>query len=165
MQHAKGYTLVEILTAVVIVTILVSMAVPLYEKTIERSRLAEARTVLAKLQDAKLQAMDAMGCRQYDANNDSCPKLRHLNMGVTGTADNDLSFDTDAFHFSLVTHAGRWRNAVCARRTGGDGVGTVFVYAAAGVTAEGSPAQFQCMGASCQSIYGLGEAGLSIRCL
>ncbi|MBR5151691.1 MAG: prepilin-type N-terminal cleavage/methylation domain-containing protein, partial [Elusimicrobiaceae bacterium] len=29
----NGYTLIEILTAIIIVTILVAMAVPLYEKT------------------------------------------------------------------------------------------------------------------------------------
>ena len=38
----KGFTLVEILVAVMIVTLLVTMAVPMYDKTVEKSRMAEA---------------------------------------------------------------------------------------------------------------------------
>lgn len=42
----KGFTLVEILVAVMITAILITMAVPIYDKTIEKSRISEARVVL-----------------------------------------------------------------------------------------------------------------------
>lgn len=162
MRRNSGFTLVEILTAIVVVTILVAMAAPLYEKTVERSRLAEARTVLAKLQDAKLQAMDNMDCKRYDSSDPTCPKLRHLSMGVVANED-DTSFNSDAFRFSLVLNGNRLRNAVCARRTGGDGQGTVFVYAAPGVQVGHSDegAIFQCYGNACRNIYGLPNSGTS----
>lgn len=184
MKNNTGFTLTEILTAVVIVTILVTMAVPLYEKTIERSRLGEARTLLAKLQDAKLRAMDDMGCLEgsahYNSDLSSCPKLRHLGLGYEnkGAADsNDLSFETDAFHYSIrpIVQLGpsagpgstdtAWGvDAVCARRLGGDYNGTVFLYAAPGVSASGDGARFVCSGSRCKD-YGLQNANsMSITC-
>lgn len=162
MKQNTGFTLVEILTAVVIITILVAMAAPLYEKTIERSRMAEARTILAKLQDAKLFAMDNMGCFAYKKA-DSCPTLRHLNVAFTPAAAPNYSFDTDDFHYSLFpvneeaeSETPWWENAVCAKRKGGDYKDTVFLYAAPGVVDANSvsvgsnqAAQFLCFGTHC----------------
>lgn len=125
--QSQGFTLTEILTAVVIVTILVTMAVPLYEKTVERSRLAEARTILAKLQDAKLQAMDNMGCNTFSTSNSACPKIKHLNVAfATPASTSDYSFTTRDFFFSI--NPGNPANGVCARRLGGDYAGAVFTY-------------------------------------
>ena len=126
--QSQGFTLTEILTAVVIVTILVTMAVPLYEKTVERSRLAEARTILAKLQDAKWQAMDNMGCNTFSTSpNSACPKIKHLNVAfATPASTSDYSFTTRDFFFSI--NPGDPANGVCARRLGGDYAGTVFTY-------------------------------------
>lgn len=125
MRNPKGFTLIEILTAVIIVAILVVMAMPLYEKTIERSRLAEARTVLAKLQDAKIQAMDNMGCSSYSTTNTNCPLIKHLNIAFTASAG-DRTFQTTDFVYTLVSSS--YPNAVCAKRRGGDYAGTVFLY-------------------------------------
>lgn len=47
-MNDKGFTLVEILVAVMIVVLLVTMAAPMYEKAIEKSRLAEARVTAKK---------------------------------------------------------------------------------------------------------------------
>ena len=41
-----GFTLVEILVAVMIMALLVTMAVPMYDRTVEKSRMAEARTLM-----------------------------------------------------------------------------------------------------------------------
>lgn len=155
MKTNTGFTLVEILTAVVIVTILITIAVPLYEKTIERSRMAEARSILAKLQDAKLYAMDNMGCPMYSATAAVCPRLEHLNVAYGGADTIGTSFNGDAFRFSLIPGGSDasvpawWRNAVCARRLGGDYAGTIFLYAAPGVQTADSPAVFLCYGARC----------------
>ncbi len=171
MQHKQGFTLIELVTAIIIVVILVTMAVPLYEKTVERSRLAEARTILAKLQDAKLAAMDSMDCRTYNTESSNCPKLRHLNVAFAET-QGDFSFDTDAFRFSIApAHSGSaWvAGAVCARRLGGDYDGTIFLYAAPGVeyrkekeeapgVFEESAAKFNCVGTACPN-YGLQNSG------
>ena len=78
MNNKKGFTLIEILAAVIIIGVLSVMAVPLYEKTIERSRLTEARTLMNRLADAKQEAMSDMGCGSYDRTNTHCPQLQHL---------------------------------------------------------------------------------------
>ncbi len=99
MQHTQGFTLIELVTAIIIVVILVTMAVPLYEKTVERSRLAEARTILAKLQDAKLAAMDNMECRTYDPEDSNCPKMRHLNVAFADRPGTTMALIRTRFTF------------------------------------------------------------------
>ena len=190
MKNNTGFTLTEILTAVVIVTILVTMAVPLSEKTIERSRLAEARTIMAKLEDSKLQAMDQMGCleataastRHYTPSVGACPKLRHLGVGFAdkfGSYLNNLAFDTDAWHYSIFpqndgeemeSELPWFHDGVCARRRGGDYQGTVFFYLAPGikpgVDAKPVGAQFECYGTHCED-YGMSDSSsgaMTITC-
>lgn len=150
MRHNAGFTLIEILTAVIIVTILVTMAVPLYEKTIERSRMAEARSILAKLEDAKLQTMDNMGCRTFDTNKASCPKVKHLNLAFTADEGSGYSFTTKDFEYTLNVPS--HPNGVCAKRLGGDNADTLFVYLAP-EAGNNEAAIFLCNG-NC-SYYGL----------
>ncbi len=167
MKNNSGFTLTEILTAMIIVTILVTMAVPLYEKTIERSRMTEARTILAKLQDAKLYAMDNMGCTTFDTSNPSCPQIRHLNIAFMKADPNEPEdqyfFTTDAFRFSIAPQGTPYPNAVCAERLGGDYDGTIFLYAAPGVVADTAGALFICSGAHCPD-YGRPNNGGNITC-
>ena len=162
MGTKRGFTLVEILTAVVIVTILVAASVPLYEKTIERSRMAEARTILAKLEDAKIRAMDNMGCTNFDSANSSCPTVRHLGVSFSNEISEDgYSFDTKDFHYSINLGDNAARNGVCARRRGGDTAGTTFVYTAPGMWVGGvnGDSRFLCSGEGCTT-YGLSASTL-----
>lgn len=48
----RGFTLIEVLVVVVIIGVLVSMALPMYTRTIERSRAAEAMTIVKTINDA-----------------------------------------------------------------------------------------------------------------
>lgn len=127
--NKHGFTLVEILTAVIIVTILVVMAVPLYEKTIERSRLAEARTVMHNLQTAKLDAMASMYCGDtFDKS--TCPvKLKHLRVAINKNAASvdGYTFSTDAFQYSISPTTSGYQNGICAKRLGGENDGVIFL--------------------------------------
>ncbi len=152
MHNKAGFTLVEILTAVVIVTILVVMAMPLYEKTIERSHLAEARTILAKLQEAKIQAMDNMGCSSYSTTNTRCPLIKHLNIAFSATPKTATTFQTKDFEYTLVSPT--YPNAVCAKRRNGDYAGTLFVYQ--GSIVDGDNTFLYCNGPHCED-YGFGN--------
>ncbi|MBO5910755.1 MAG: prepilin-type N-terminal cleavage/methylation domain-containing protein [Elusimicrobiaceae bacterium] len=133
-MNKNGFTLVEILTAVIIVAILTVMAMPLYEKTIERSRLAEARTIMNRLQEAKLAAMDNMDCGStYSATSSKCPKMKHLNVAFVQNPG-DYTFSTKDFTYSLKSTTSP--NGICAKRLGGDYSGTTFLYYQEGETEE-----------------------------
>ena len=52
-MNRKAFTLLELLTVILIIAILATLAVPYYQDYIERSRAAEAVTVLRSLIDAQ----------------------------------------------------------------------------------------------------------------
>lgn len=52
-EHVGGFTLLEMVIAVIIIGILASLAIGRYEKTVERSRIAEALSVLGAIRTAQ----------------------------------------------------------------------------------------------------------------
>ena len=50
----KGFTLVELIIVVIIIGILASVGIPQYNKTMERSRISEASSILGALRGAQL---------------------------------------------------------------------------------------------------------------
>lgn len=170
-MQKHGYTLIEILTAIVIVTILIAMAAPLYEKTVERSRLAQVRTTLYNLQRAKLNAMDQMGCDSYNPSRPNCPTFDHLATGIKVTKKKyDYAVESGDFCYSIYPNTGGgYKDAVCAVRLGGDYKGTRFLYAEQGVLYATSPATFRCgyntgssNGANCEA-YGMEASSFTCR--
>ena len=161
MKNKLGFTLVEILTAVVIITILTVMAVPLYEKTIERSRLTEVQSMLNRLQAAKNRAMDNMGCLAYDASKDECPKLSHLGISFTDecSSNSQTSFCSQDFKYSIAP--GGRINGVCAVRRDGEYKDTTFYYYyGESGTSENEKPDFRCVGSHCND-YGLPSKSLA----
>ena len=142
----KGFTLVEILVAVLIMGVLVTMAVPMYEKAIEKSRVAEARAMLKRLYEAKRRVLDTR-----DADEDYSPDMfgfEHLDFVIacthgagTGGANNyQITCSTKDFTYSLDPTDNP--NAVCAARRGGDYHGVNFLYQ--GNEVRGSTPKFLC---------------------
>jgi prepilin-type N-terminal cleavage/methylation domain-containing protein len=140
-MNKKGFTLIELLTVVIIMGILAAMAVPMYEKSMERSRMAEVRSQLATLLEAKLRAMDDRNLATY--NNFG---VQYLDIGFSctgGTACQNDKFSTDNFTFTLnpsgsagdyfretnITGVSKnMVNAVCATRKTGENTGVSFLY-------------------------------------
>lgn len=134
----KGFTLIEILVAVMIITILVAMAVPMYEKTIEKSRMAEARTMLKRIYDSKMRLMDDLDLTTY-ASNASNPEFGFENLDFTFRCSHGTSSSTNGhitkcatkdFTFVLKPMGTGNNNFVCAARRSGDNTGVNFLYRA-----------------------------------
>ncbi len=127
-----GFTLIELLVAVMITAILVAMAVPMYERTIEKSRVAEARTMLKRLYDAKMRLLDEMEQTTY---NTSMFGLENLD--YTLSCDNYVNQNnhrikcrTKNFVYTIIPTAGQtnYQNGICAYRYRGENEGVSLLY-------------------------------------
>ena len=110
----KGFTLVEILVAVLIMIILVTMAMPMYERAIEKSRVAEVSIALKRLNEAKLRSMDNMGILVWTP-----AKYGFGTLDIENPSNN-------MFTYSLAPSS--FPNAVCATKVKGNNAGVSFLY-------------------------------------
>ncbi len=53
-RSKKGFTLLELIMVIVIIAILATLAMPTYFKTVERSRIAEAKKILGMIRSSQL---------------------------------------------------------------------------------------------------------------
>lgn len=112
MQNKKGFTLVEMLTVVLIVAVLMGVALPNYTRSIERSRATEAMTSIKTLNDA---------IYAYFAQRDTCPdKYTKLTVKIPGNQSSDTVLTTKNFKYTLngapSVVAGTSCNGVLAER-------------------------------------------------
>lgn len=149
----KGFTLIELLVAVIIMTLLVTMAVPLYEKTVEKSRAAEARALLKKMADSKLRLLSSMELESFVDNIPSAFTANSLDVQTPGTASGKgsgatLRTDNFTYRFFPASNADK----ICCSRNSGDTAGTSFWYDP--TPAEGG--DFYCTGGAEKcSVYGM----------
>ena len=66
----KGFTLIELLAVVLIVGILTAISLPQYRKSLERTRVAEARQMLPAIYDACDRLVVENGCKTWASCND-----------------------------------------------------------------------------------------------
>lgn len=138
-MNNKGFTLVEILVAVMIVAVLVTMAAPMYDKAIEKSRLAEARSTAKKLFDSKMRLMDSMDSDAYGDQFGFENLDFTLNCKESRPAAGHLMKCTTK-DFTFWIHPNGSANGICAVRLGdGDGATTNFLYLGGEFSADGSP--------------------------
>ena len=75
MNNRQGFTLIELLVVVLIMGILASVAMPQYFKSVEKSRAAEATSVLSSIASAQERA--------YMQKGSYVTKLEDLDVGVS----------------------------------------------------------------------------------
>ena len=98
----RGFTLIELLVVVLIIGILASVALPEYKRAVEKSRLAEAVTLLGDV-------MEGEQVRYLETGNFT-PNLRELLIEVPGLpagSDEVSSVDTSYYTISLVDGGAR----------------------------------------------------------
>ena len=117
-MNKKGFTLIEILVAVLIMVVLITMAMPMYERAIERSRKAEVSVVLKRIAEAKLRWMDQQNITTFPEDIDL--DLFWKQVDVDSPSDKD-------FTYSIYPNDS-YPNSVCAVRNHGDNTGTIFLY-------------------------------------
>ena len=66
MKKNKGFTLIEMLTVVLIVAILTAVALPQYRNVVEKGRAAEAQSMLRNIYDSSERLAAEFGYRSYE---------------------------------------------------------------------------------------------------
>ena len=132
----NGFTLVEVLVVVMIVAILVTMAVPMYERAVEKSRIAEVETILKRLSESKLRVMDNRDMATFT--NDGSLTLNQLDIATPNSTE---------FIYSL--YPASYPNAVCAVRSHGSNQGTKFLF-----LGETAPDYCHCGSATSDTVCG-----------
>lgn len=93
--HTAGFTLMELMVATIILTILTMMALPLARVTIQREREKELRRALWEMRDAIDRYKDAADRQMFQTKVDSMgypPDLDTLVKGVDGPGDKKYRF-------------------------------------------------------------------------
>lgn len=89
---SKGFTLIELLVVVLIIGILVAVAMPQYQKAVEKARMVEAVTMLTNI---------IKGVKLYRLGSDGVPTLKQLDIEVPGNYVDDSTVWTKYFSISL----------------------------------------------------------------
>jgi len=160
-MNKKGFTLAEILVTVMIVAMLAAMAVPMYEKAIEKSHLGEMRTVMAKMFDSKMRILDTLEKTTYSGSLFTMENL-DINLPCVSGGGSYTYCRTKNFRYTLAPSgtspvAGvNVVNGICAARCGGDNNNTAFLYLGSYVN-DSNKSNIYCYGSKC-SEYGFTQA-------
>ena len=112
MQKNTGFTLIELLVVVLIIGILAAVALPQYEKSVEKSRAAEAIMRVRSIAQANE--------RYFLANSAYTNDIRELDLQFPGEykmVGNTASLETDNFSCRATNDSGsEYLIALCRRR-------------------------------------------------
>lgn len=111
-SRKAGFTLVETLVTVMIVVVLVTISVPMYERAVKKSRLAEVSAELKKIGDSKLRTMDARGITTFSSTSFGFDAL-------------DVKSKTSSSAFTYHLYPATYPNAVCAKSNANN---TILLY-------------------------------------
>ncbi len=141
-MNTRGFTLMELLVVVMVISVLTAIAMPQYRRSLDRAKAAEAMQMLPALFEARERWMTEHGCK-WTSLGYSCPGGDTLTMGKLDIESkgtyNGTSLQTDNFTYELLpAETGTNTNQQCVtarprwgsnRGTGNIGyMGTVVIY-------------------------------------
>ena len=109
-KSVHGFTLIEMLTVVVIIGILTGIVVPQYRRAIQRAKVTQAISMLRVINDAASRLADEFGYKTFDSfstdlYDGSNATFRHLDMFNDDTIDgctfDDVKMTCDDFEYYL----------------------------------------------------------------
>ena len=116
----KGFTLIELLVVVLIIGILAAIAVPQYQKTVEKSRGAEALTIMRSL---------AQAIQVYHLANGTYPtSLEELDITVPFTKQSNISYSNGDWKLEFFPQSNVMGCSVRMTRLSGNYSGQGFHY-------------------------------------
>ena len=156
MKYRTGFTLIELLTVIIIIGVLSAVAVPQYQKAIEKGKFTKAEVMAKSLYDSCERLVAEWGVESYSSLPSNVRKISRLDIGSTSLLPTGFSLNTDTntiigagFSYKLTGDPRAGTAGQCYVRiskTAGNYQGTILEY-------DGS--QFFCSGnATACNIYG-----------
>ncbi|MBR2865692.1 MAG: prepilin-type N-terminal cleavage/methylation domain-containing protein [Elusimicrobiaceae bacterium] len=154
-KNSKGFTLAELMAVVMILGILVSMAVPQYSKAVERTRGAEAATLLRSIYDSCERFAIERG--RTDSNcvaavTDGKSVFTKLDVAVKGTYTGSNVLNTENFSYTITYPSDFIGLRITAKSLKGKCAGDTIIFD--GKTFLGSNTS-QCYGKGGLAIWGV----------
>ena len=109
-MQRKGFTLLEVLTVVMIISILTAIAMPQYRKSLDRAKATEAMQMLPAIFEARERWMIEHGCRWDNSGvgytcqdaGAGAVSFGKLDIEAKGTLNNDGTLSTPYFKYTLL---------------------------------------------------------------